>query len=245
MKWTALWTATLVGMMAAANGTNAYGMKRPIAKENETHLKMPIGSIASGECTQLSDFFSELLALTNRARREAGIEPLKFSYQLGQAAQGYAEDLATYNFFSHVGPDGSTMLTRIEATGYDFVAAGENIAAGQRTAASVFEGWMNSPGHRANILKSDYTEVGFGRFDAPGSSDYGQYWVQNFGKPQQGATGSAIYIPDTCRLSLVNGRAKPTDSSSAFVDALKLAFLREHSAVANPAYGDHRNSKNH
>ncbi len=207
MKWTALWSIALVSL--TATGARAKVITNSALSESgsqQASLQEATLVASAGECAQLRDFFSELLTLTNRARRDAGVSPLKFSYQLGQAAQGYAEDLATQNFFDHVGEDGSTMLTRIEATGYELIAAGENIAAGQRTAASVFEGWMNSPGHRDNILKADFTEVGFGRFDAPNSSDYGQYWVQNFGKPEQGATGSAIYIPDTCRQALANSQ---------------------------------------
>jgi uncharacterized protein YkwD len=156
---------------------------------------------ASDECAQLQGFFSELLSLTNKARQDAGIDELSFSYQLGQAAQGYAEDLATQNFFSHTGKDGSTLVSRIEATGYELAAAGENLAAGQSTAAGVFQQWMESPGHRANILQSEFTEVGFGLFDGTGQSDFGHYWVQNFGKPQSGNSRADIYIPNSCGLS--------------------------------------------
>ena len=176
-------------------------------------------STGSGDCAYLNDFFSELLNLTNEARRKEGLKPLRSSYLLGQSAQKYAEDLATQNFFSHQGKDGSTPSTRMAATGYDFAAAGENIAAGQRTARTVFQGWMNSDGHRKNILAADYTEVGFGLFDATGSSDYGQYWVQNFGKPDGGSSREGVYIPSSCGLRIAN--ATEGDSKVAGISIRK------------------------
>lgn len=195
MRWTAWWSLALVGLIATSygNGGKAPGVDKAEASGGGMEV-----STASGDCAYLNDFFSELLDLTNEARQKEGLKPLRSSYLLGQSAQKYAEDLATQNFFSHRGKDGSTLSSRVAATGYDFAAAGENIAAGQTTARTVFQGWMSSDGHRKNILAADYTEVGFGLFDATGNSDYGKYWVQNFGKPDGGSSQEGIYIPNSC-----------------------------------------------
>lgn len=210
MKWTAWWSFALVGLAAMSWGAGG-GSKVPNANREANRDVVSGGGIevstVSGNCAYLRDFFSELLSLTNEARRDAGLKPLRSSYLLGQSAQEYAEDLATQNFFSHQGKDGSTLSSRVAATGYDLAAAGENIAAGQRTARAVFQGWMNSDGHRKNILAANYTEVGFGLFDATGSSDYGKYWVQNFGKPDGRSSQEGLYIPSSCGAQMADASA--------------------------------------
>jgi len=203
MRWMAWCSAALVGLAVTGCG-GGDSAQSPVSNDSD-RIKAQQVSAIGGNCAQLSGFFDELMALTNQARQDEGLGDLRFSYQLGQAAQGYAEDLATQNFFSHTGKDGSTLRSRIDATGYDYAAAGENLAAGQTAASSVFQGWMASDGHRANILQKDFTEVGFGLFDTTGSSDYGLYWVQNFGKPQSGSSQPGIYIPDTCGVSTASG----------------------------------------
>lgn len=197
MRLTAWWSLCLVGLMTASGGGGGGDLKVSNDGGTVSSAGQEVSTV-SGDCAYLGSFFSELLSLTNQAREEAGLKPLRSSYQLGQSAQVYAEDLATQNFFSHQGKDGSTLSTRVAATGYDFAAAGENIAAGQRSASTVFRGWMNSDGHRKNILEETYTEVGFGLFDATGSSDYGKYWVQNFGKPSGDSSQEGVYIPSRC-----------------------------------------------
>ena len=207
MKWTAWWSLALVGIMTTGCGGGGASSSKQSANDNVISSAVREVSTVSGDCAPLDGFFSELLALTNDVRQDAGLSPLRSSYRLGQAAQGYAEDLATQNFFSHQGKDGSTLSSRVADTGYEFATAGENIAAGQRSARNVFRGWMNSDGHRANILQAEFTEVGFGLYDATGSSDYGMYWVQNFGKPSGGESEAGHYIPDSCGLGTFEAEA--------------------------------------
>lgn len=202
MKLTVWRSAALISLALTGCGLrNGVSQVQPLSRDTrqfEGQLVVAVGS----DCTQLDHFFSELLTLTNQARHDHGLPPLTFSYQLGQAAQNYAEDLATQNFFSHTGKDGSTLGSRIGATGYRYSAAGENLAAGNTDALSVFQGWMNSEGHRTNILNRQFTEVGFGLFDSTGSSDFGLYWVQSFGKPQGSNTRAETYIPASCGTSV-------------------------------------------
>ena len=134
-----------------------------------------------------SQLINQVLELTNAERAKAGLKPLTLNPQLAQAADGHSDSMAADDFFSHTGADGSSVGDRIQETGYQYSRAGENIAAGQRTAEEVVQGWMNSPGHRANILNADYTEIGIGYeylANDTGSVNYNHYWTQVFGRPR-------------------------------------------------------------
>ncbi|MFM9443187.1 CAP domain-containing protein [Streptomyces acidiscabies] len=121
---------------------------------------------------------AEVLELTNRERIRAGLGPLAPDGPLARAARAYCADMATRAFYSHTSPEGTQPWDRAKAAGSVKRSIGENIACGQRSAAEVVEGWMNSPGHRANILKADFTHLGVG-FAGGGPS--GTYWTQLFG----------------------------------------------------------------
>lgn len=135
----------------------------------------------------LSDLAQQVVDLTNAERVEAGCPPLSIDLQLVQAAQGHSEDMALSDFFSHTGSDGSRPWDRIEAAGYEWREAGENIAAGYQSPESVVDAWMNSDGHRANILRCSYQDIGVGYFylaDDTGAVNYRHYWTQVFGRPR-------------------------------------------------------------
>lgn len=110
----------------------------------------------------LSRTVTEVVDLTNRERARAGLRPLAVDPALSTAAQAYSVDMAARAFYSHTSPEGSQPWDRAAAAGSRMRSIGENIACGQRSAAEVVEGWMNSPGHRANILKRDFTHIGIG-----------------------------------------------------------------------------------
>ncbi|MFF3036134.1 CAP domain-containing protein [Streptomyces rubiginosohelvolus] len=119
---------------------------------------------------------SEVLALVNQERAKAGCSPLTTSAPLTSLAQNFSEDMAARGFFDHTDPDGDTPWDRAAQAGVQGLAA-ENIARGQADAQAVMEGWMNSEGHRANILNCDYKTIGIGVHEGSG----GPWWVQNFG----------------------------------------------------------------
>ncbi|MEU5523005.1 CAP domain-containing protein [Streptomyces sp. NPDC047860] len=121
---------------------------------------------------------AEVVDLTNRERARAGLPPLSRDSLLAAAAQAHCADMAARDFYSHTAPDGSRPWDRAAAAGSARRTIGENIACGQRSAAEVVRGWMNSPGHRANILKAEFTHIGVG-FAGGGRS--GTYWTQLFG----------------------------------------------------------------
>jgi uncharacterized protein YkwD len=99
---------------------------------------------------------------------------------LTAAARGHSTDMATNGFFSHTGSDGSTPWDRMRAAGYVHTAAGENIAAGQRSPAEVMSDWLASPGHCANVMSPAFRELGVG-YAYAADSPYGHYWTQDFG----------------------------------------------------------------
>ena len=121
-------------------------------------------------------FREEVLRLVNEARAQEGLAKLTLSDKLVEAAQIRAEELPEQ--FSHTRPDGASCFTVLSEVGARYMATGENIAAGQRTPADVMDSWMNSTGHRANILSENYSQLGVGVCKASGG--YGIYWVQLF-----------------------------------------------------------------
>lgn len=121
-----------------------------------------------------SSLQDQVVTLTNAARKDAGCAPLKADASLTAAAQGHAKDMAARDYFEHTTPEGVTFDQRIRNAGYSRPGA-ENIAQGSQTAEGVMELWLNSPGHRANILNCDLTAIGVGL------DRNGFYWVQNFG----------------------------------------------------------------
>lgn len=96
-------------------------------------------------------------------------------------ARAHSLDMAVHGYFSHTGLDGSEPWDRMSAAGYDWMAAGENIAAGQPTPESVVSAWLASPGHCQNIMNDRFTEIGVG-YAHVAASTYGHYWTQNFGR---------------------------------------------------------------
>jgi uncharacterized protein YkwD len=120
---------------------------------------------------------AQVLALVNKERAAGGCSPVTANDRLTRAADDYSDVMASSGVMSHTGPDGSTMTTRVEAAGYQWSTLGENIARGQADAASVMKSWMNSPGHRANILNCSFKELGVGVHFGDG----GPWWTQNFG----------------------------------------------------------------
>ncbi|MEU4142688.1 CAP domain-containing protein [Streptomyces parvulus] len=120
---------------------------------------------------------AQVLALVNEERAAAGCSPVTANDRLTRAADDYSDVMASSGVMSHTGPDGSTMASRVEAAGYQWSTLGENIARGQADAASVMDSWMNSEGHRANILNCSFKELGVGVHFGDG----GPWWTQDFG----------------------------------------------------------------
>lgn len=128
----------------------------------------------------IGDYEQQVVDQVNKERAAAGLSALKVNTKLASVAEKKAEDLRDNNYFSHTSPTYGSPFDMMKQFGITYTAAGENIAKGQKTPSAVMNGWMNSEGHRANILNSSYTEIGVGYVtDSNGNT----YWVQMFIRP--------------------------------------------------------------
>lgn len=119
----------------------------------------------------------QVIELTNQQRVQNGLKPLEYNWELCRIARYKSQDMVDKNYFSHTSPTYGSPFNMIKAFGLSYRSAGENIAKGQRSAQQVVTSWMNSSGHRANILNSGYTQIGVGyAVDSNGTP----YWTQMF-----------------------------------------------------------------
>lgn len=122
--------------------------------------------------TEQSNFASEVVTLVNKERANAGLKPLTVHAKLTTVALDKAKDMSNNNYFSHTSPTHGSPFDMMKAYGISYGYAGENIAKGQRTPQEVMNSWMNSQGHRENILSPNFTMIGVGYYNG--------YWVQEF-----------------------------------------------------------------
>ncbi|PLR65937.1 SafA/ExsA family spore coat assembly protein [Bacillus sp. UMB0893] len=132
-------------------------------------------NIPSG--TPYQSMESEVVTLVNQERAKYGLKPLSANWELARVARYKSEDMRDKNYFSHTSPTYGSPFDMMKKFGIQYSYAGENIAAGQTTAKSVVAAWMNSEGHRKNILSANFKEIGVG-YAKGGSS--GHYWTQMF-----------------------------------------------------------------
>jgi uncharacterized protein YkwD len=137
-------------------------------------------SLAKPDDSPTTDaMLAELTTAHNKERKLKDLPPLTLSEKLCKSAAAQVADMAEHQSMDHKGSDGSTVAVRVKRQGYVFVAVAENIARGQKTVDEVMKGWMNSPGHRDNIL-GDYGELGAARRE---DQEGVVYWCVNFGRP--------------------------------------------------------------
>ena len=122
----------------------------------------------------VSSFEREVVRLVNEVRIKNGLKPLTENWELSRVARYKSQDMVDNRYFSHTSPTYGTPFQMIKAFGLTYRTAGENIAYGQRTPQAVVNAWMNSSGHRANILNAAYTQIGVGYVSS------GHYWTQMF-----------------------------------------------------------------
>jgi uncharacterized YkwD family protein/spore coat assembly protein SafA len=120
---------------------------------------------------------NQVITLVNIERSKVGLPALKANWQLSRVARYKAQDMRDKNYFSHTSPTYGSPFNMMKSFGISYTTAGENIAMGQQTPASVMSSWMNSTGHRQNILNIGYAEIGVG---IAKSSNGSIYWVQQF-----------------------------------------------------------------
>lgn len=133
------------------------------------------GNALKQNSTTQAQLAAEVLELVNQERAKVGAPALLYDQRATDAAKAHSEDMKAQNFFAHTSPDGFSVSDRLGVVkAGDYKSAGENIAQGQTTAAQVMQSWMNSPGHKANILNPDFTHLGVG------VAEPGPIWTQVF-----------------------------------------------------------------
>ncbi|WP_254897621.1 sigma-70 family RNA polymerase sigma factor [Kitasatospora sp. NA04385] len=163
----------------ASPAPTAQGAGAPSASAPRSPAAPPAPA-SSSAAKRSADQAQQVLDLVNTERAKAGCGPVTADAKLATAALRHSEDMAARDFFDHTNPDGAGPQQRIDAAGYAWSGWGENIARGQKDAAAVMDSWMNSPGHRANILNCKFTQLGVGVHTGTG----GPWWTQDFGTPR-------------------------------------------------------------
>lgn len=148
----------------------------PSTNTNSTQTNKP-KTTPSTTSEQLSVVEKEVVHLVNIEREKRGLQPLTISPQISDIARKKSNDMKIHNYFDHQSPTYGSPFEMLQQFGVSYSSAGENIAAGQQTAQEVMNGWMNSEGHRANILNPSFTHIGVGTVTG---GNYGIYWTQLF-----------------------------------------------------------------
>lgn len=162
MKWIA---ASLVFSVLA-------GMAATIPAGNRTASAAQTKEMAAVYARIQAERATEVVALVNKERVKAGLKPLVVHTNLTKMAKTKAIDMYKNKYFSHSSPSYGSPFDMMDAFNITYKYAGENIAMGQKSAKEVVEDWMNSPGHKANIMNSHYNLIGVGYYNG--------YWVQEF-----------------------------------------------------------------
>ena len=163
----------------------------------------------------------EIIALTNKERIAAGLPALSFEQHLGAMATAKANDMIQKQYFAHVSPDGIDLTKLAQTHGYLYLNVGENLALGDFTSsADVVSGWMHSPGHRANILNKNFTQIGVSAVLGNYEGRNVWYAVQEFGRPL-----SDCPLPDVALKKKIETYQSEIDSLAASLSSLQSAIL--------------------
>lgn len=147
---------------------------QPNQGEQQPAPQAPEQQEKPAEQGELSQFEQEVIELTNVERSNHGLAPLEADVELSNVARDKSKDMQSRNYFDHTSPTYGSPFDMMRSYGISYQAAGENIARGQQTPEEVVNAWMNSQGHRENILNGDFTHIGVGFVEQ------GNYWTQMF-----------------------------------------------------------------
>ena len=148
---------------------------KPVAKQPAEQQPAETSKETTDQAAyKLSEYEQQVVDLTNQERAKSGLPALKADLELSKVAREKSLDMQKNNYFSHTSPTYGSPFDMMKQFGITYRAAGENIAMGQRSPEEVVKGWMNSEGHRKNILSSNFTHIGVGYVAE------GNYWTQQF-----------------------------------------------------------------
>lgn len=169
------WVVTKPNTTAPSKDTQTNQQtNQPTNQQNTTTTTPPTTSNPTTTTSDVNAFEQEVVKLTNAERTKAGLKALQTDDKLMAAAREKSQDMQSKKYFSHTSPTFGSPFDRMKALGITYKSAGENIAQGQRSPQEVVQAWMDSPGHRANILNANYTHIGVGYVKS------GNYWTQQF-----------------------------------------------------------------
>src|SRR5690625_2081406 len=149
------------------NGQQNNEQNRPVENQNPTEKE-------TSDQGNVSEFEKRVIELTNKERAAYGLKPLQADYELGRVSKEKSRDMLNYQYFDHNSPIYGSPFDMMDAYQVNYRTAGENIAKGQVSPEEVVNAWMNSEGHRANILNGSFTHIGVGFIDN------GNIWTQQF-----------------------------------------------------------------
>lgn len=130
---------------------------------------------SKAEAKDVSEFEQQVVTLVNEERAKEGLKPLELDTELSDVAREKSKDMMDKGYFDHTSPTYGSPFDMMKQFGIEYSSAGENIAKGQKTPEEVMEGWMNSDGHRKNIMNPDFTHIGVGFVEGDST-----YWTQMF-----------------------------------------------------------------
>ena len=154
-------------------GLNDLKKSNPQQKETESIKPGQVINVEQPD-PDVSDYEKQVVTLVNEQRAKYGLKPLTLNTQLSRVARAKSQDMKDKGYFSHTSPTYGSPFDMMRKFGITYRTAGENIAKGQRTPQAVVNAWMNSSGHRANILNASFTQIGVGYVAQ------GNYWTQMF-----------------------------------------------------------------
>lgn len=178
---------------------------------------------------------NDLHALANQEREKAGLAPLALNAQLSEAAKIKANHMVANNYWDHYAPDGTTPWSFINASGYEYKTAGENLAKGFSYSSDVVAGWMNSPTHKANVLKNSYIDVGYAVLDGTVLGEETTLVVAMYGTPkssaaslqsQTGSVASSVTVPMAVDRTDENSSLMSDSSDARIVQGTKSGFVK-------------------
>lgn len=157
---------------------NNISLSCPYIKNTSVDCKCSIWCFTPG-CPKQIKFELKVVKLINAIREEVGLKRLKIDLKLTRVAREKSKDMVVNKYFSHISPTYGSPFKMMKAFGVSYKYAGENIASGYLRPGTVVLGWMKSPGHKANILKPEYTHIGVGYYFTY-RGNYNHYWTQEF-----------------------------------------------------------------
>jgi uncharacterized protein YkwD len=237
---TILLAACMPSTAPAAQAPELEDSNLKVSTNSDITSTSPLLTLPSGQTLQPSETITEStemksqaerlakesIQLVNQARKEAGLVPLTENPILGEVAMAYSNRMATEGFYGHEDPEGNQAENRIAAADYLAQMTAENIAAGQPDAQMVVVGWLDSPGHRANMMNPDLREIGAG-YAYTSTPPYQHYWTHLFATPDASVGRDREHYPELA-LAQINQLREQAGVAPLTMDSTAVSIANAH-----------------